>query len=150
MNKVHETLAFLLVTLRNIYRLKKFTDWLSNKPFLTWLLTTPPHLQYVAALPCNLSYWLALLTLLFHTYVATYARCGVILSIHLTTSLLRSLPVIFFKSVKIWQNYGHESVAPLFGPPCRLQTDTRWSQYYSIHLYWFEHFYFISDTASLV
>ena len=22
----------------------------------------------------------------------------------------------FFKSVKIWQNYGHESVAPLFWP----------------------------------
>jgi len=24
----------------------------------------------------------------------------------------------FFKSVKIRQNYGHESVASLFGPPC--------------------------------
>jgi len=22
------------------------------------------------------------------------------------------------KSIKIWQNYGHESVAPFFGPPC--------------------------------
>ena len=22
------------------------------------------------------------------------------------------------KSVKIWQNYGHESVAPFLGPPC--------------------------------
>jgi len=33
------------------------TGRLSNKPFLTWLLTTPPHLKYmyVAALPCNLS-----------------------------------------------------------------------------------------------
>ena len=28
---------------------------LSNKPFLIWLLTTPPHLKYVVALPCNLS-----------------------------------------------------------------------------------------------
>ena len=24
----------------------------------------------------------------------------------------------FCKSVKIWQNYGHESAAPFFGPPC--------------------------------
>ena len=36
---------------------KNFTDRLRNKPFLIWLLTTPvtpPHLQYVAALPCTL------------------------------------------------------------------------------------------------
>ena len=50
--------------------------------------------------------------------VATYARCGGNFNIHLTTNLLRNLPVIFLKSVKIWQNYGHDSVAPLFGPPC--------------------------------
>ena len=31
-----------------------FTDR-SNKRFLIWLLTTPPHLKYVATLPCNLS-----------------------------------------------------------------------------------------------
>ena len=24
----------------------------------------------------------------------------------------------FCKSVKIWQNYDHESLAPFFGPPC--------------------------------
>ena len=30
--KVHETITFLLVTLPNIYRLKKFMDRLSNKP----------------------------------------------------------------------------------------------------------------------
>jgi len=33
---------------------KKLTDRLSNNPFLIWLLTTPPHLKYVATLPCNL------------------------------------------------------------------------------------------------
>jgi len=40
-------------------------------------------------------------------------------------NLPRNLLVIFFKSVKIWQNDGHESVAvaPLFGQPCRLDTD---------------------------
>jgi len=35
--------------------LKKFTHRLSNKPYLIWLLTTPPHVKYVATLPCNLS-----------------------------------------------------------------------------------------------
>jgi len=34
---------------------KKSTDRLSNKPFLIWLLITPPHLKYVATLACNLS-----------------------------------------------------------------------------------------------
>jgi len=32
-----------------------FTDRLSNKHFLIWLLTTQPHLIYAATLPCNLS-----------------------------------------------------------------------------------------------
>jgi len=31
-----------------------FTHILSNKHFLIWLLTIPPHLKYVATLPCNL------------------------------------------------------------------------------------------------
>ena len=54
--KVHETITFLLVTLPNIYRFrKKFTDRLINKPFLIWLLTTPPHLKYVVTLSYNLS-----------------------------------------------------------------------------------------------
>ena len=35
--------------------LKKFAGRLRNKPFLIWLLTTPPHIEYVATLPCNLS-----------------------------------------------------------------------------------------------
>ena len=47
--------------------------------------------------------------------VATYARCDGIFNMHLTANLPRNLPVkkTFFKSVKIWQNYGRESVAPL-------------------------------------
>ena len=42
----------------NIHRFKNvfFTQRLSNKPFLIWLLTTPPHAKYVDTLPCNLSY----------------------------------------------------------------------------------------------
>ena len=58
-----------------------------------------------------------------HGSVATHARCGGIFNIHLIVDLLGNLPVrIFFKSVKIWQNYGHESVAALFGPPCICST----------------------------
>ena len=49
--------------------LKKITDRLSNKPFLIWLLTTPPHLKYVATLPCNLSLIACFQTLMFHKVV---------------------------------------------------------------------------------
>jgi len=61
-----------------------FTFRLSNKPFLIWLLTTQPHLEYAATLPCNLS-----LTACFADInvsqggVATYARCGAIFNMHL-------------------------------------------------------------------
>jgi len=100
---VHETTTLLLVTLPNIHRLKKFfTRTLSNKPFLIWLLTTPPHLKYVATLPCNLS-----LTARFadmnvsHGSIATSAKYGGIFNIHLTANLPRNLPVKNSKSVKI-------------------------------------------------
>jgi len=46
-----------------------FIDRLSNKPFLIWLLPTPPHLKYVATLPCNLSLIVCFLTLIFHKVV---------------------------------------------------------------------------------
>jgi len=49
--------------------------------------------------------------------VATSARSGGIFNMHLTANLPRNLSVEkIFKSVKISQNYGHESVAPLFWP----------------------------------
>jgi len=51
--------------------------------------------------------------------VATYARCGGIANMHLNANLLRNPPVKkISKSVKVWQNYGYESVALFFGPPC--------------------------------
>jgi len=64
-----------------------FTDRLSNKPFLIWSLATPPHVKYVATLPCNLSLIACFLTLMFHKVawqnihvsqgcVAKYARCA--------------------------------------------------------------------------
>ena len=54
----------LALTLSNIYRLK-ITDRLSNKRFLIWLLTPPPHLKYVSTLPSNLSLIACFLTLMF-------------------------------------------------------------------------------------
>ena len=54
--------------------------------------------------------------------VATYARCGGTLNIHLTANFLRNFPVkTFWELFEIWQNYGHESVAPLFWPTLYVQ-----------------------------
>ena len=94
---MHETTALLLVTLPNIHRFKKSFHTLSNKPFLIWLLTTPPHLKNVATLPCNL-----LLTACFADInvsqgsVTTYARCGGIFNTRLTANLLRNFAVKIF------------------------------------------------------
>ena len=46
--------------------------------------------------------------------VSTHARCGGIFDTHLIASLPRNLLVTFLKSVRNWQNYGHESVAPFW------------------------------------
>ena len=52
--------------------------------------------------------------------VATYARCGEIFNMHLTASLPGNLSVKkSLKSVKIWQNYGHESVVPFLPHPVK-------------------------------
>ena len=82
--------------------LKKTSLGLSNKPFLVWLLTTPPHLKYVATLPCNLSLMACFADInVSQGSAATYARCGWIFDIHLTANLPRNLPVkTFLKSVK--------------------------------------------------
>jgi len=78
-----------------------FTRRLSNKPFLIWLLTTPPYLQYAATLPSNLLLMACFIDInVSQGSVPTYARCGGIFNIHLTTNLPGNLPVIFFKSVK--------------------------------------------------
>ena len=71
MKNVHESTTFLLVTLPNIRRFKNifFTDRLRNKPFLIWLLKSPPYFMYVATLPCNLSLIACFLALMFHKVV---------------------------------------------------------------------------------
>ena len=92
---MHETTTLLLVTLPNIHRFKKFfTHRLSNKPFLIWLLTTPPYLKYVATLPCNLSLMTCFVDMnVSQGSVGTYARCGEIFNIRLTANLLWNLSV---------------------------------------------------------
>ena len=78
----------MLVTLLNIHRLKIiFTLRLSNKPFLIWLLRAPPHLKYVATLPCNLSLMACFSDInVSQGSVATYAMCGGIFDILLTAN----------------------------------------------------------------
>jgi len=62
--------------LPNIYQFKKITDRLSNNPFLIWLLKTPPQLQYVATLHCNLSLMACFVDInVSQGSVTTYKRC---------------------------------------------------------------------------
>ena len=92
--KVHETTTLLLVTLPSIHRFKKFIHTRNNKPFLIWLLTTPPYLKYAATLPCKLSLVACYADInVSQGSVATYARCGGTYNSHLTANLLRNLPV---------------------------------------------------------
>ena len=112
--KVHETIMFLLVTLPNIYRLKK----ISLHIFQIWLTIT--HLKYVGTQPCNLSLRACFTDInVSQDSVATYARCGGMLNIHITANLLWTLPVkknvnrLRFDRIMImslWPRF--------FGPPC--------------------------------
>ena len=90
---------------------------LSNKPFLIWLLTTPPHLKYVATLPCNLSLMACFADInVSQGSVATYAKCDRIFDIHLTANLPRNLSVKFFlKLVNNWQLWSWVC-GPIFWP----------------------------------
>jgi len=133
---VHETITFLLVTFSKYSPiLNFFTHRLSNKPLLIWLLTTPPHLKYAATLPCNLSLMACFADInVSQSSVATYARYGRIFSMHLTANLSRNFPAKKnCKSVEIQQNYGHESVAPFFGPPCIIGRGMRQDE--DVHCY---------------
>jgi len=113
---VHETITFLLVSLPSIHRFrKKFTDRLSKEPFLSWLLTTPPHLQYVATLLCNLSLIACFADInVSQGSVATDARCGGIFNIHLTTNLPRNLPLNYFFNRLIFDRIIVVSLWPTF------------------------------------
>ena len=88
------------VVLPNIHQSKN-TDRLNNKPFLIWLLTTPPHLKYVATLHCNLLLMACFMTLMFHTVVWKHVMCGVIVNCNnlFTANLLQNFQVNFFLKI---------------------------------------------------
>ena len=98
---------------------KKFTDRLSNKDFLVWLLTIQWRIKCLATLRCNLSLIARFLTLMFHKVVWQHRlwRCDGSFNNHFTANLPRIFSVRKFrKSVKSWLSY---NVVSLFGPPCR-------------------------------
>jgi len=109
------------------------TCWRMRAFQFRWKLETnlnyPGHFRFLnkrwtflgtrCTLPCNLSLMACFADInASQGSVATYARWGGIFNTHLIANLPRNLPVNFLKPVKIWQKYGHESVARLFGPPC--------------------------------
>jgi len=97
-----------------------FTDRLSNKPFLTWLLTTAPYLKYVARLPCYLSLMACFADInVAQGSVATYAKLYGIFSIHLTTNLARSLQVKKCNRFRFDRIVAMSLWPHFFGPPCR-------------------------------
>jgi len=79
------------------------------------VIKTSPHLKYVATPPGNLS----LMTCFADNNVSqgSLATCAIKCPFNCKFTKESSFENSF-KSVKIWQNYGHESVAPIFGPPC--------------------------------
>jgi len=102
----------LLVTLPNV-----FTDRLSNKPFLIWLLTTAPHLKYIATLLCNLSLIASFLTWMSHQgSVERYTSDGTFNKPLFCKFTKESTSKKIWKLVKILQNYEHEFVASLIWP----------------------------------
>jgi len=65
-------------------------------------IISPPHLKYVATLPCNISSMDCFADVnVAQGNVATYARCGGIFNMDLTANLPRNLPIKNCKSVKI-------------------------------------------------
>ena len=74
-----------------------FTARLSNKPFLIWLLTTPPQLKYVATPPCNLSLIARFRAGMFHKLVRQHMQ-------RVVEFLTTSLPQMYqgtFQSTKL-------------------------------------------------
>ena len=68
------------------------------------------------SLPCNLSLTAAFADInVAQSSVATYARCGGIFNVHLTTNLPRNLPVFFINQLR-FDRIMVMTVAPHFWP----------------------------------
>ena len=93
-HELHEMTTFFFASLPNIHRIKKITGRLSNKPFLVWLSSFSPHLEYVATLPCNLYF----LTLTFHTVVRQHMQ-GLVRPL-ITTLLQIYCRILHWKNLK--------------------------------------------------
>ena len=103
----HRLMTIILSNLNRCF--KKFTKRFLGKFDVKWILKIPPHLAYVATLPCE--------TLMsakqsindkLHGNVATHLRCSGVVNNQIKKDLLLSLRVKFFKSVNIWQSYKQE------------------------------------------
>jgi len=116
--KVHETTTLLFITLPTIHRFQTFfTRRLSNKPFLIWLLTIPPHRKYAATLFCNLSLMAGFADInVSQGSVATHAGCDGSFNTHLTTTLQRNFPVNLKKNCFRFDRIIVTSLWPTFWP----------------------------------
>ena len=68
-----------------------FTFKLSNKPFLTWLLTTTPQLKYAATLPCEIL--MSAKQAIIDKFQAACLRCGGVVNNQINKRLLLILRV---------------------------------------------------------
>jgi len=104
----HRLMATTLWKNLNLYLKKNFTERFLGKFVVKWLLKIPPHLAYVATLPCDTS--MAAKQAIndkLQGSVATYLRCSGNVNNQIMKGLLLSLR-IFFKSVNIWQSFKQE------------------------------------------
>ena len=90
--------------------LKKITGRFLGKFAVKWILKVPPHLSYVATLPCEtlMSPKQAINSKLQGS-VTIYIRCGGVVNKQIKKGLLLSMGVKKkLKSVNIWQSYNQE------------------------------------------
>jgi len=67
----------MTIILSNLNRLKKFTGRFLSKFAVKWILKIPPHLAYIAALPCEtLMLAKQAINVKIQGSVATYLRRG--------------------------------------------------------------------------
>jgi len=99
----------MTIILTILKRFKKLLEDFFGKSAVKWISKIPPHLAYVAALPCEtlMSAKQAINNKLQGS-VATFLRCGGVVNNQIKKGLLLSLRVTFFKSVNIWQSYKQE------------------------------------------
>jgi len=80
------------IILSNLNRFKKITGKFLGKFVVKWILKIPPHLAYVATLPCEtLASAKQAINDKLQGSVATYLRCGGVVNNQIKKGLLLSL-----------------------------------------------------------